>query len=512
MAFTSVNFAFFMLLGVPLYYFCPKKLRYLVLLALSYVFYLSGGVYALGYILFTTFTTYFFGRCIDNVKPGGTAVAKEEKIKIKNRKKIFAAAALILNFGLLYFVKYWNFTLDLIHVPNNILRFNILLPLGISFYIFQSAGYIIDLVRGKYPAQKNIFKYALFVSFFPQITQGPIGRYDALQGQLYDGCDFSFDNIKDGSKLILRGLILKMVIADRASVAVCSIVDNYKNFSGSFILFGVILYCIQLYCDFSGGIDIARGSAKFFGITLAENFNRPLFAKSLAEFWRRWHITLGSWLRDYLFYPITLSKPFINLGKFMRKHIKGKAGKILPTSLATFIIYFIIGIWHGANFKYILFGCYNGIIITLSLLIEPYFIKIREKAKLKSSALYNFACVIRTSLIVLVGRYITRAENVSSALEMLKITFCDFNFSSLFGGSLLKLGLEKIDFVVIAAGIFIVILIEFFNELGTDIIGKIENLGVVPSFLLTFVFVSIFIYFGVYRGNYISSEFIYKQF
>ena len=183
MAFTSAAFVVFLAAAAAAYYLAPKKLRWLVLLVFSYVFYLSGGVGVLGYILFTTLTSYFLG--IQIGKAGKGAETKEEKKAAKKKKRLFAAAALLLNFGLLYFVKYWNFTLDLIKIPGTVLRFNIVLPLGISFYIFQSMGYIIDLVRGKYPPQKNLLKCALFISFFPQLIQGPIGRYDALAPQLY---------------------------------------------------------------------------------------------------------------------------------------------------------------------------------------------------------------------------------------------------------------------------------------------------------------------------------------
>lgn len=510
MAATSFEFAMFSAIGVIFYYIMPQKIRWTVLLVFSYIFYLWGGIGMLFYLLFTTLTTYMLARAIGNVKKGET---KEEKLLQKRKKRIFAALALILNFGLLYFVKYWNFTMDLINVPKEILRFDILLPLGISFYIFQSMGYIIDVFRGKYEPEKNIFKFALFVSFFPQLTQGPIGRFDKLAPQLYKGNEFSFDNIKEGLKLLLWGYIKKLVIADRASVVACAVIDNYTDYSGSLILFGVIFYCIQLYCDFSGGIDIIRGIAKLFGVDMAENFKRPIFARSLTDFWRRWHITLGAWLKDYLFYPITLSKPFINLGKFLRKHIKGKAGKILPTSLATFIVYFVIGIWHGASWKYILFGCWNGVLITTSLLLEPYFMSIKKKLSIKdSSVFYIILSIIRTNFIVVLGRYITRAAGVGAAVNMLKKTFLEFSPASLFNGTLMNLGLTGYDYFVVILGVALIFILEFSDELGVRLTEKIEKKGAIPTFLMVFAAVLIFVVFGIFRGDYISSEFIYKQF
>lgn len=509
MAFTSVEFIIFLILGVALYYAMPKRIRWVMLLLISYVFYLSGGVGAVSYILFTTISTYIFGLLIGNVKKGDT---KEEKQKSKRKRQALAAVVLLLNFGLLYVVKYWNFTMDLVNVPGNVLRFNLLMPLGISFYIFQSMGYIIDLVRGKYKPEKNFFKVALFVSFFPQVTQGPIGRYDALTPTLYNENSFDADNIKEGVKLMVWGFIKKMVVADRASVVASAVIDNYSNYSGSVILFGVIFYCIQLYCDFSGGIDIARGSAKLFGVDMAENFKRPLFATSITDFWRRWHITLGAWLKDYLFYPITLSKPFISLGKFSRKHIKSKAGKILPTSLATFVVYLVIGIWHGASWKYIAFGCWNGVIITGSLLLEPYFKSFKEKFSIKDDTLcYKIFAIIRTNIIIILGRYITRAAGVSAAVLMMKKTFTDFSFNAL-SSNIMTFGLKMSDYLIIIGVSLLIFILELSEECGVRLTEKIEKKGVIPTFLISFFAVLILVYFGIFRGGYIASEFIYKQF
>ena len=480
------------------------------MLVLSFVFYLCGGIGTGAYILFTTISTYISGRIIGRFQKGET---KEEKFQNKKKRKLVAGICLFLNFGLLYFVKYWNFTLDLLHFPGEILRFNILLPLGISFYIFQSMGYIIDLVREKYKPQKKFLKLALFVSFFPQLTQGPIGRYDALSPQLYNGNEFSLDNLREGTKSVFWGLVKKMVIADRAAVAVVAIIDSYTEFKGSVILFGMIIYCIQLYCDFSGGIDVARGTAKMFGIDMAENFKRPLFAVSLADFWRRWHITLGSWLKDYLFYPITLSKPFINLGKFTRKHIKGKAGKILPTSLATFIVYFVIGIWHGASWKYILFGCWNGALITAALLLQPQFTALKKKLRINDEKLaYRILCIVRTNIIVVMGRFITRSSGVAAALDMLKRVVCDFAPKELFSGVLLNIGLSATDYGVILIGIIAIFVLELCDECKIRLTEKIEDKGTALTFVCMVLCIIFFVVFGIFRGDYIASEFIYKQF
>lgn len=514
MAFTSAAFAVFTALGLAAYYAVPKRYRYGVLLLLSYAFYLSYGWQILWYLLFTTITTYGFARWLGADIPTKEGEREQAlKIRRRRRKNLLCGSCLVLNFGLLYFVKYWNFTLDLLQVPGQLLRVDLLLPLGISFYIFQSMGYLIDVKRGKTPPETNIARLALFVSFFPQLVQGPIGRYDRLAPTLFEGNDFSFDNLKEGGTLVFWGLVKKLCIADRAAIAAASLLDGETEYGGGLLLCGILLYCVQLYCDFSGGIDIARGVGRLFGVEMAQNFRRPLFSRSLAEFWRRWHITLGAWLKDYLFYPLTLSKPFIKIGKFTRKHIKGSAGKILPTSLVTFIVYFVIGIWHGANWKYVLFGCYNGVIITASLLLEPRFETLRKRmGAFSSSRLYGALCMLRTCVIVVIGRYITRAADVPDAMRKFSALFTDFRPEQLTAENVLSLGLSGADFAVIGVGLLLLFAVEWCEEYGERLSVRIEKKGTAAVFAAAFVMLTLFLLFGVFRGDYIASEFIYKQF
>lgn len=503
-------FALFVFVGLALYYALPKSKRWIVLLLLSVAFYACGGIHLLGYLLFASGVTYVGGLLIgeQNLK---IKAEKDKAKQYKAKKRLSVSFALVLNFGLLFLLKYLPVFLDALKLSYG---FNIILPLGISFYIFQTSGYVIDIYRDKYPPERNPAKFLLFASFFPQMIQGPIGRFDALSKQLYSGNDFSYDNAKAGLKLICMGLFKKLVLADRASVPAGYIIDSYQSFSGAEILAGVILYCIQLYCDFSGGIDIMRGVARLFGIELALNFKRPIFATSLTDFWRRWHITLGSWMKDYVFYQITLSKPFARLSKLVRKHLSGRSAKIIPVSLATFVIYFLIGIWHGGSMKYIVFGFWNGLVITASLLAEPYFVWMKSRLHInESSRLYKFFCVARTSILVLFGRYITRAENVTAALEMLKKTVCSFNADSLLfaQSGLMQCGLKTFDFVVIAIGVIVLLALEYCEEHGKPMSDRLNNHSALQ---LVFCLASILtvVFLGFYSGDYISPDFIYKQF
>ena len=507
MSIISIEFLLFVVVCLISYYIVPKKHRWIVLLIFSYAFYSCANLKTIPYLLITTISTYLIARRLEKL-------GKEPNKK--TNKKLYVLLACLINFGMLFYFKYWDFfveTINSVMQSERLPILSIILPLGISFYIFQSIGYVIDVYRGKYEAEKNVFKYALFVSYFPQIIQGPINRFKDLQKQLVTGNDFSFNNLQDGIQTILWGLFKKLVIADRTAVIVNTVILNYEQYDGGIILVTMILYCIQLYMDFSGGIDIVSGVSKMFGVKLAQNFNRPIFATSYADFWRRWHMSLGAWMKDYLFYPISLSKPFIKFGKFVRGKIKGKLGKIIPVSIATFIVYFAIGIWHGSSFKYIAFGLWNGAIITLAILFEPLFITIKEKLKINDKNIFfKLFQMTRTSIIVLFGRYITRAPRFMAAIFMLGITFTKFSFDAISNGTLLNLGLELKDFIIIIVCTIALLIIEGIYEKGIDLREKINQKNGLIQWIVMVATLLVILYLGVFRGNYISSEFIYKNF
>lgn len=518
MAFTSWSFLVLAGLTVVLYYLAPRRFQWILLLAASMVFYLAGGFQALVWLLGVILVTWGCGLLLDWQNRRRKALPKDDKAgqaEIKRRKKQIAAAACLLCFGLLFAMKYWNFTVGLLpsglggHMP----RWDFVMPLGLSFFIFQSVGYVIDVYRGKVEAQRNIAKYALFVSFFPQMVQGPIGRYDALAPQLTAERSLDWRNVQFGIQLALWGYFKKLVIADRAAVLVNAVVKENCPYGGVVVAFSILLYCIQLYCDFSGGIDITRGVARMLGIEMAENFRRPIFATSLTDYWRRWHITLGQWMRDYLFYPLSLSKPFARLGKWARKHIGGLPGKIFATSLATFVVYFVIGVWHGASLKYIVFGFWNGAVITASLLMERRFQVWKAALHIQDKSLgWRIFMMARTSLLVFLGRYLTRAPRLLTALRLLKTTFTDVRLGQLADGTLLSLGLTGGDLAVIFLGMAAVLAVEFYQERGGHVREALEQKNALVQWLAMVLIVAAVLFLGVFRTGYISSEFIYKQF
>ncbi|MDD5795999.1 MAG: MBOAT family protein, partial [Oscillospiraceae bacterium] len=473
MSYTTINFLAFVAITMLVYFLFPlRKQKWIVLLAASYVFYLFAGYKYVAFILFTTVSTYLVALWIDKISQSSKNALKknkqdwsrEQKKKFKNstkiKKRLVMALVLVLNFGILAFLKYYNFFAGSLNDVIGIFGWNfsaptlkLFLPLGISFYTFQSMGYIVDVYREKVAPEKNPAKFALFVSFFPQIIQGPISFYDQLAHQLYEPHKFDFTNFKHGMELILWGYFKKLVIADRAVVVITAATgDNYVNFGGTTITFSVLMYALQLYADFSGGIDISRGIAKIFGIEMVDNFKRPYFAKSINDYWRRWHITLGAWMKNYLFYPLAMSNLFINASKKMKNTKFGntKAGahiaKVLPTSIASLIVFLMVGIWHGANWKYVAFGLWNGVIIMLSILLKPVFEFVIRKLHINAKSFaYDVFQMFRTFIIVLVGYVFDIAPNFTGAIDMMKRSLFNQDFSQ--GWAQIKtLGLDKKEY------------------------------------------------------------------
>nr|MCR5304529.1 MBOAT family protein [Lachnospiraceae bacterium] len=391
MSFVSFEFAAFVAVCLILYHIFPKRRRYILLLAASYAFYvIACGGYII-YILLTTVTTYaaglvmsrFWEECDRQIKDPETASDRAKKKAIKaafgGKVKAVMIVCLVFNFGILIVLKYsafvisninlamltfWHST-DFIRIPSWVL------PLGLSFYTFQSMGYIIDIFYRRIEAEKHPLKLALFVSFFPQIVQGPIGRYKDLSATLYEGHDFDFDLIRQGALLIMSGLFKKLIIADRVADYITNSVNLYESTDGGYLLLALFLYSFQLYADFSGGIDIASGVACCFGVKLAPNFMRPFFARSVSEYWRRWHISLSDWFRDFIFYPIAVSKRMMKHGKWLEKHVNVFLGKRYTLYVATAIVWFTTGLWHGAEWRYVIWGLLNGFIMCLSAELEP---------------------------------------------------------------------------------------------------------------------------------------------
>ena len=493
MSFLSMKFLLFLAAAVAGYYVIPKQLQWVWLLIFSYIFYLASGPAAVVFILTTTATTFLGGLWLEHTdralacaldrtlardpdrlrrpanpqQPLSPDEKKALKGRFKQRKKWITALVLFVNFGILAALKYRNFAADNMNLlfGTHFSSAKLLLPLGISFYTFQSMGYLIDVYRGKYAPDRNPFRFALFVSFFPQILQGPIGRYDRLASQLYGQKSFSLTRIERGLQLMLWGYFKKIVIADRAAVVVSEVFGNYQSYGGILVMAGVLCYSLQLYGDFSGGMDVIMGASECFGISLDANFKRPYFAQSISDFWHRWHITLGTWMKDYVFYPFSLSKGMNKFGKYCKKHFGKHVSRVLPVCIANLLVFFLVGVWHGPAWKFIVYGLYNGIIIAASNLFAPFYGEMARKLHIPvESRPWMAVRILRTFLLVNISWYFDMAESLEAALTMMKNTVTGFSLAALSDGSLLRLGLDRKDYAALALSCTVLLAVSLLQE------------------------------------------------
>ena len=349
MLFTSYKFILFLLILFILYYAIPSKHQWKLLLIFSYAFYLFAGPKYIIYILVSSVTIHITALLIQKItdeqkeylaanKETMTREDKKEyKLSCKSRQRRWLVLGLLINFGILFGVKYTGFFIKNVNSFMSIFgkndvfpSVNIVLPLGISFYTLQATGYLIDVYRNVVRAQTNIFRTSLFISFFPQLIQGPISRYGDLSKTLYEAHAFDSAEFFKGIQRIIWGFFKKMVIADCVATGVLTIVGDLSTYNGAYVLVVIFLYTLDLYADFTGGIDITIGIAQSLGIKVAENFEHPYFSKSLKEYWRRWHITMCEWFRIYVFYSISSGKTIKKVTKFTRNHFGEYIGKRLP--------------------------------------------------------------------------------------------------------------------------------------------------------------------------------------
>ena len=481
---TTYSMIYQILTAAVLYYICPMRWRWGVLLVYSFSLYASGGGQAMCYMGFAILSTYAAAlliqrmtqrsrACLEAQKAWSRDEKKAEKARTRRRQKYILTVALVANFGMLCVLKYvpWLpssamkgvFSLAGRQAPS----FRLFAPLGISFFVFQSTGYLMDVYNGKYPAERNLLKYALFISFFPQLIQGPIGRYDALAPQLTTPHRLEIANIRSGLMLMLWGFFKKKVIADLSWPLIDQVFANQAQYGGSVIVVAVLMYALQQYTDFSGGIDLVTGGAQLMGIGLAPNFRRPYFSVSLGDFWRRWHISLGSWMRDYVFYPFALTKTMQRMSRAAKKTVGADVARALPAALGNILVFLLVGLWHGATGNYVAWGLYNGVILAFSALVEPVYKRFGERhaALVQSRGFYVFR-ILRTFVIVNIGWYFDRALSLGDALSMLGKTLFMPVPGQLWDGTLLTLGISGQQYLVLLGAVCILFAVSVMQERG----------------------------------------------
>ena len=530
MGFISAGFIAFCAILFVLYYALPKHFRWWALLAGSYAFYASYDVRHIVFLIVTTVSVYLCARRISALRKRQTAYLNASPELDKEQKKAYKAAVkkktrgwlvfcLLLNFGILFALKYINFAIS--NVNSLISIFSeakiptfdkLILPLGISYYIFKTAGYIIDVYFGKYEAEANPFKLALFTSFFPNMLQGPIDRYPAVAKTMFAGNDLDGRSVRFALQRILWGYFKKLVIADRLVVAVIAIVSDPDKYPGVMVVAGALLYAAELYCDFTGGIDIAIGVANLFGVNLSENFLRPYFSKNIAEYWRRWHITLGAWFKDYTFYPLCTARPVMALTRFCKKHIGQGAAKRVPVYIASVILWFATGAWHGASWNFILWGLGNCAVILISQELEPLYRRFHARyPRIDKNAGYKTMCILRTNAIMCALRLFDCYKDVPTTFKAFGSIFAKPSFGLLNAQTFLSLGLGVSDYIIAFTGILIIFAVSMIQRKGS-VREKIESKGFAFSLCVFALLFAVVLVFGAYGLGYDSNKFIYTQF
>lgn len=510
MSITSFYFLCFYVVLLLVYYAVPGKCQYLVLLGGSIVHYLlSGQGILIGYPILTGSLCYFAGKIIQR---GQESIPANGKMKSAG-----LILALVGCLGCLAFLKYSNFLISIVDGicgGGKIAAIELLVPLGISYYTFTMLGYVIDLYYGIGKKAGYFGRFLLFGIYFPTLVSGPIMSYQEMEGQWGKVHKFNYKQVTFGMQRMLWGFFKKLVISERMALVVNTVFDDYTAYRGFYFWVAAVFFVLQLYTDFSGCMDIVLGLSETFGLKLPENFDTPFFSRSIAEFWRRWHMTLGIWMKNYVFYPVLRSKFFTSLGKKLRKVFGKKTGKNVTTYIAMFFLWFTVGIWHGPDWKFVLgSGLIHWMYIVLGELSEPLVKKIRSRLGWKeNNRVYRGIQMLRTFMLIAIAFVFFRAESVGTAIVMLKSMFSTWNPTVVFGGTFFTMGLDWIEMTIAIVSLGILFMVSVLKEKGISVRESISRKKLPVRWCIWYALLFYTILLGYYGPEYSAAEFIYQGF
>ena len=484
MSFISFAFMAFLPIAVLINFIVPTKYRYIWLLIVSMVFYSTAGIPAVGILLLSMLSIYTSGIYIG---------------KKKGMAKFVLFLCLLFNIGILFVFKYLNFFMVILEKVTlgsvEAVHFNMILPLGLSFYILKSVGYLIDVRRGKIEPEKNFFKLALFVSFFPQIVAGPIERAGNMLKQFDNPKPIDFDRFRDGFLEVLWGYFLKLVIAERLAIFVNTVFNASEGIRGSVAFVAIIFYTFEIYADFAGYSHIAIGVARILGIDVMKNFECPYLAMSIAEFWRRWHVSLSSWFRDYLYIPLGGNR-------------KGTVRKFINI----LIVFTVSGLWHGADFTFLAWGLIHGMYQVIGSILTPVRDKVTKVFNVgRSSFSHRVVKTVGTFILVAYAWVFFRADDVYQALGIIRNSF-EITPWKYVDGSMYQYGLTRGSFLIGIFGIVLMIIVDLVNNRGIVIREKILCQGMWLRWIIMIAGILVTVVCGIWGPGYDVSDFIYKQF
>ncbi len=508
----SLSFVLLCIITLIIYFVIPKKIQWIVLLISSLVF-LFYDNFSLGTFLqagVVLLTTYTMARLI-------------EKNRDSKKAKYFLITGILIVLGVLLYIKYSNMFLSMFNSLFGIVGLNFKFKMintvslvGISYYSLIMISYMTDVYRGTCKAQKNILKCALFVYYFPILNSGPFIRYGepgGVENNLYNGHKFSYEHMCSGLIRIAWGVFKVLVISIRLGYFVDTVFSDLNAYPGIFTIIAVCFFPLQLYTNFSGSIDIIMGVSEIMGIELPENFTSPFFSRTITEFWRNWHITLGSWLKDYVFYPLQLSSGIQKLTKFCKNHFGKKAGKKIPMFLSMFIMWILIGAWHGGAVKFIIgSGVLQFVYILLEDLLTPISEKLNKKLGINTDTFgYRLYQMVRTFLLFSLAMVFFRADSVSNAIEIFKNMFVWNPWVLLDNASLYNAGLDLLDFRILIISLVVLFIVDYLKR-KMNVREKLFSQNIVFRWLLIYALLFSIIIFGCYGPGYDAADFIYRGF
>ncbi len=559
--------AAFLPLVLLCYQLFPAKFRWVVLLGANIVFYSTFSIKAYAFVIFASGVIWLAALLMERMesqksaalkslkapaKPADSTAAadaapsakaaakdkshalesadkgnlKEQKARIRaafqKREKALLAAGILLLLAVLLYLKYSNFFAANINAVLDALRPGVggrlpiralLLPLGISFYTLQAIGYLCDVYWQKIPAQKNPFKLLLFLSFFPTIIEGPITPYAQVQESLFAGTSLDPDQVIQGYARIAWGAFKKLVIADRLYPAVMELYNMTYDPHGVAVVAAAVLFTLMEYMEFSGCIDMAIGSARVFGIVLPENFRQPFFAKNAAEFWRRWHISLGVWFKTYIFYPVSTGKLVRHWSSFSKDKMSRHLSRLGVSAIALLPVWLANGLWHGPEWKYLFFGVFYFVILMLEQGFEPVGDALLSKLHLdKDHPAVTAIRMLRTWAVIFTGELFFRADNLAAGFRMFFGMFRDFGLHRLWDGTVWTWRVDGADWIIILLGLCVVAAVSIAKERGVNVLERILQKPLPVRWAVGLIAVIVLVMFGLYGPGFTEVDLIYAGF
>ncbi len=508
---TSLSFFFLFILSLCIYYIVPRRFRWCALLVYSaYFFWQSSQWYTAIYLVGGIVVTWL---CAN-------AMAVFQRNEDDKTTRLFLFLGLFVNLGMLAVLKYSNFVVQTINGitglfghPANLAKVYLEAPAGISFYTLGVVAYLVNVYWQVSAPQKRLLKTGLFVSYWPLLTSGPIIRYDDVKAELYGRNKLRYKNVTWGLQRMLWGIFLKLVISTRLGTMVDTIYGDMNTYQGLYIWLAGALFMLQLYTDFSGCMDIIIGASECYGIHLPENFHNPFFAVTIQEYWQRWHITLGLFLKDFVMYPLLRTKWIGKLTKWVKAHWGRKASKTIPTYVAMLILWFCNGLWHGGDWKYIVGeGFWFWLTILIEQTVGPFITKPLEKIGLNKEAWWwKGIQIIRVFLTVVVGNFFFRLSTTTEALTAIRLSFHGWRHGFMIGGEFANLNTDLPDLIVLIVSLVLLLIHDIMQE-KQDIRERISGWVLPLRWVIWLLLIAAITIFGVYGPGYDAAAFIYGRF